>query len=186
MNTKTETKVRTPREVEVAAEWWKELLRKGAIWDNGDATCNAATALIKSFGRQHEPILSETHFIKFRRNLIQGILERLVANIDSWNPEDPLSGASRRDIYIDYHAPELLMNAAKQAGITANGMITFGCKTCMHINPGCVKVGQGYGVEWVTLWEGHPAQRDEIEKALASRMESKPITQQENQNDRTE
>ncbi len=126
------------RPVVAAAKWWTDLLRKGAEWDNGDDRCNAFTSTLSSVFPKAVP--TETQLETF--------YEALKANLKT-----TLRSDGTTQVYVDYHAPDVLMDAATSAGINANGMTTFGCKTCMWITPHKVSVSQGYGAPEKTIWK---------------------------------
>jgi len=150
-----------PKEIEVAAEWWTDLLRKGADWDNGEPLHNALDSMLN---KKSSTPLSEEHLKVFKDHLSQTLLSQIIDSIDSWRPSEPIWGSSNRGVCIDYHAPAFLMNAAVAAGIKVSGTTTFGCKTCMHVNPGSVKVSQGYGAEWKVVWEGEPTSVEQMQE----------------------
>lgn len=118
---------------QAAAKWWTDLLRQGAKWDSGDALCNTEHALIvEMFLKLPAPTEAQ---LKIFQDELQASLQ-----VPS-------------EIHIDYHAPDVLMDAAKVAGIKGDDMTLFGCKISMWINLNLVEVQHGYGARIETVWK---------------------------------
>ena len=133
------------REIAAAAKWWRQQLEAPAIQDNGDGfqTLFASAIADKNFRRPtddqlaaFEAALSEALAAKYR---------------DRWYPDEPDRASYSRCIFNDYGADPVLAEACRRASIRCT-MLTFPCKTAMHVNPGSVTVRCGYGAETVTIY----------------------------------
>ena len=141
-------------EAEAAAAWWASRLGN-ATHDAGkhDPSARRLSADLALFGALLGRTFSDEQREAFRRELAAAIEDNLAADPDGWRPEDPNWGSYCRAIHIDYGSDPVLTTAAERAGISLK-TLDFPIKTCMWINPGHVKVREGYGADVVTVWDG--------------------------------
>lgn len=151
---------RKPRpEAVAAAAWWAAKIGHathiiGRPDDpsvaTGTAFANAATAFA---GRTYTDEQREA----FREALAARIEEHIQKFSErwpwegSWDPAEPFRASAMRTIHCDYGPDPMLADAAEQAGIKVT-MLDVPMKTVMWVNPGEVKVSEGYGADPVTVW----------------------------------
>lgn len=130
------------KEIEIAAKWWANVIRKGARQDNGDGFQSIALSVLQS--RANPP--TEEQLQAFE----QALINALEADIDpqSWFPDDPRRGSALRSIGVDYGPAGVLRDAMDAVGLA---YILLPCKTLMWINPGSVEVSYGYGADVVQI-----------------------------------
>lgn len=139
------------QEIAVAAKWWADKLRNGSTADLGGSRDKGAALsemmllLLKS---SSDPIPSET--IDRFEALLRNEIRKQIG--DNWKPENPEWGAYNRVVSVDYHPCESLSNAYHGVGLD-NDMADLPMKTVMRINPGKVTVAEGYGANFVTIYE---------------------------------
>jgi hypothetical protein len=80
---------------------------------------------------------------------------------DAWHPDNPLRGSALRDVSNDYGAHPVLAEAAESVGIKLR-TLDLPIKTVMWINPGEVKVAEGYSAEPVVIWEAPDSGVDKV------------------------
>ncbi|MEV5449977.1 hypothetical protein [Streptomyces sp. NPDC052535] len=141
----------SPRpEAIAAAGWWAGKLATPADHDIGrgaeesSALANSVSALVR---RQR----SQAQIEAFREALADEIEQHLAQHPDAWRPDDPLWGSGLRDIGVDYGPDAVLADAAERAGFELK-MLDLPMKTVMWINPGVVKVAEGYSAQPVIVW----------------------------------
>lgn len=144
-------------EAEAAAAWWASRLGN-ATHDVGgrepgerqnSAFAFAVTALA---GRT----FSDEQREAFRRELADGIEQHLrkweTGTFEGgWRPGEPRWGSANRSFGCDYGPEPVLREAAERAGITLKS-IDLPMKTCMQVNPGEVRVGEGYNAPFADAW----------------------------------
>lgn len=123
------------KQIEVAVNWWANLLDQGARQDNGDAMTAVLMGMLSATIKPPKSEQIET----FRAELTKGLRAAM---------EKP----HFRSLYNDYGVDPILAEAAKAAGIEAN-CPPFPVKTCMWINKERVTVRYGYGAPETVLWE---------------------------------
>ncbi|MCI3277502.1 BTG family protein [Streptomyces cylindrosporus] len=139
----------TPRpEAVAAADWWAQKLAGPAEHDNGrgaeesTALANAVSALVR---RQR----SAAEIEAFREALADEIEQHIGQY--GWRPDEPDFGSAMRAILVDYGPDPVLAHAAEKAGFQLR-MLDLPLKTVMWINPGIVKVAEGYSAQPVVIW----------------------------------
>ncbi|MFD7793606.1 hypothetical protein [Streptomyces sp. NPDC059759] len=138
----------SPRaEAVAAAAWWAERIAAGAtVHDVGAAEsslfANTVSALV---ARQRDQAQIE----RFRDALTE-LIEQHVDD-DAWRPDNPLWGSAIRTVEVGYAPDEILAGAAEQAGFELK-LSDLPLKTVMWVNPGEVKVAEGYSAPIRTVW----------------------------------
>jgi len=140
-------------EVEAAAQWWTDRLRKAPGFQNAgvrtrdEIELSLARTIIQN--ESYTP-LSDQSLQVFHETLAQVITQHIGSN---WYPDDPLRGGMLygRILSVDYGvSPESILGIALSvANINNNRLPT---KTVMWIDPGCVSVRQGYGAGLVIIF----------------------------------
>lgn len=138
-------------EIEVAAAWWAEALRRELPGDNGDPTAFGLAWMLRST----QPTPDEAQLERFRRLLAWAIAWQLARAPDIWNPRDLNRGAAvePRVLAVDYGACGTLRFAKQHARIERD----FPCKTTMWLAPGSVRVRDGYGSREQVLYPAEGA-----------------------------
>jgi hypothetical protein len=149
----------TPRiETTEAAKWWASRLGN-AYHDIGDrddderALSSDANLMTALAGRTFTDEQRDA-FQAAAGQVIEEHLQRWETGIweGGWDPAEPLRGSANRAIGCDYNPDQVLQDAGARAGIEVR-MLDLPMKTVMWINPGEVKVAEGYGVLPVTVWK---------------------------------
>ncbi|MFF2094833.1 hypothetical protein [Streptomyces sp. NPDC058202] len=138
----------SPRaEAVAAAAWWAQRLASGAAaHDVGAAQSNLfANAVSALVARQRDQAQIE----RFRDALAE-LIEDHVGG-DAWRPDNRLWGSAMRIVEVGYAPDEILSGAADQAGFELK-LSDLPLKTVMWINPGEVKVAEGYSAPVTTVW----------------------------------
>ena len=121
----------------IAAEWWADKVYRLPLHDNGDR--GEASA----FAGMLADMLSKPIGLDTRDRFIEELTNSLVA----YAKEYP--GA-----YIcldcDYAPCRTLSDAARKTGVNP---ANFPWKTCMHVCPSEVRVKDGYGAPWITIYQ---------------------------------
>lgn len=144
-------------EAVAAADWWASKLGHATFCIGNrtpgerDSTAFALAASAMS-GRG----FTDEQVDAFRREGAKAIEEHLRRwetghHAGSWRPEEPQWGSALRVIAIDYGSDPVLRDAARRAGFELK-TLDLPLKTVMWINPGIVRVAEGYGAEPVVLW----------------------------------
>lgn len=139
----------TPRpEAVAAAAWWAARLAIGAsAHDVGSAESNLFANTVSALvARQRDQAQTE----RFRDALAE-LIEQDVDG-DGWRPDDPLWGSAMRTVEVGYGPDEILSDAAEQAGFELK-LSDLPMKTVMWVNPGEVKVAEGYNAPISTVWK---------------------------------
>lgn len=134
-------------EAKEAAKWWAACLRSVRPHDNGDAFQSALSTLVT---KSMAPISVE-QIAAFEGALKTKIQERCRGH---WYPDEPMRGSYLRAIGVDYGPDVILCEAAHDAGF--DPAARFPIKTRMIINPGEVRVAEGYGADFETIWKAPP------------------------------
>ena len=121
------------KESEIAASWWAENIGQNAKQNNGDSLQSA----LMLFLAQHAKVTEE------ERKLFKKALKQII-------DREMKSGSGYLSIYVDYAPDQLLTEAAQLSGVHVS---SFPCKTQMSIEPGKVRVSNGYGAPFVELEE---------------------------------
>ncbi|MGW3152749.1 hypothetical protein [Streptomyces sp. NPDC001089] len=146
----------TPRpEAVAAAAWWAERLAAGAgVHDVGSTDSNLFVNTVSALvARQRDQAQIE----QFRDALAE-LIEQDVDG-DGWRPDDPLWGSAMRTVEVGYGPDEILSTAADRAGFELK-LSDLPMKTVMWINPGEVKVAEGYNAAIVPVWKAAHAPGD--------------------------
>jgi hypothetical protein len=146
-------------EARQAATWWASRLGN-AVHDNGDrdASERSSTAFAAAATRLGGRVFTDEQRDAFRHELetaIEAHLQQRTSGINegSWRPDEPLWGSALRCIAIDYHPHPVLQEAAERAGLPKLRTIDMPIKTVMWINPGDVKVAEGYSAPAEIVWQ---------------------------------
>lgn len=152
----------SPRpEVVAAAAWWASRLGCPEPPDNGirdeqerESTFFAGMMAVvggrdwtdeqrDAFRRELETGI-ETHLVRWTTGIWEG----------GWDLANPQFGSANRAILNDYGPDPVLSEAGERAGLPKlRGTFDLPIKTVMWINPGIVKVREGFGGESVVIWE---------------------------------
>jgi hypothetical protein len=134
-------------EAVAAAAWWADRLAAGArTHDVGDREASERISQVAALvARQREQAQIE----RFRDALADLVEEHLAARV--WRPTEPKFGSGLRVIDIDYAPHPVLTRAAERAGFRLGGL-DLPLKTAMWINPGEVRVAEGYSAPIATVW----------------------------------
>lgn len=149
MPTHAEVSADSP-EISAAAKWWADQLRTKPKHDNGDATHALLYSLVSAVTKLNPPEVADRFEV-----ILRGKLAAQINDGKSWYPEEPNRASYNRGVYVDYHAPPVLMDSLAEAGGEGGDMMTFPCKTSMWINPGKVIVKNGYGADEQTIYSGN-------------------------------
>lgn len=144
-------------EAVAAAAWWTARLAAGArTHDVGNAESNLFVNTVSALvARQRDQAQTE----RFRDALAE-LIEQDVDG-DGWRPADPLWGSAMRTVEVGYGPDEILSAAAERAGFELK-LSDFPMKTVMWINPGEVKVAEGYNAPIVPVWKAAHAPGDTV------------------------
>ena len=132
-------------EIAAAVKWWRKQLEEPAEQNNGDAF---QTAFCSGIAAMKFIRPTDGQLAKFEAALTEILTDYYR---DRWPTDNPDAGSYLRTIFNDYGADPRLAQACAAAGIRC-GMLTFPCKTAMHVNPGSVTVRCGYGAEEITIY----------------------------------
>lgn len=126
------------REARTAAKWWADKLRDDFTPDNGDTDPpEGSKDLITASRAVDRRYLSASAIDAFEAALAVRVQTML-------NEEkSPYETAMR--LGVDYRPSRDLAECLEEAGIPAR-TTTLPWKTCMWVQPGSVRVGDGYGV----------------------------------------
>jgi hypothetical protein len=142
------------REATVAAEWWANFLRDPdeVEHDAGDLMVNAVTSWARDQDSRNDEFEAGT-VDAFEDELIDLIQDEIDERESrgSWDYDEPYRGQTF--MKCDYHADPLLQEAAETVGLDISSMTTFPIKTSMWIDPGEVRVKNGYTAGIETIWE---------------------------------
>lgn len=117
----------------IAADWWVKKISSNAPHSNGDRSAiNLFAMALADYGRS--PITEEQLDI-FKAEVVKGI------------EEYPYNCAI--DLYCDYGPGLILRDAADKAGINH---LNFPYKTGMYVSETEVRVKEGYGQPYDTIW----------------------------------
>lgn len=149
-----------------AAAWWASRLGN-AVHDLGhrdpDAARKTAGANLLGATLLHRTFTAD-QVEAFRREVAAGV-EAVIAKDEQeghWRPDNPQWGSAVRSIAVDYGADPVLRDAAERAGITLK-TLDLPLKTCMWVNPGHVRVREGYSAAVVTVWDAADPGREDGE-----------------------
>lgn len=117
----------------VAAEWWAKKIGGEIHHDNGDNSPLNKLAMLMADSAQTRP--TEAQIEVFKAAVIKGI------------EGYPYSGEI--DIYCDYWPGLILSDAAEEAGINK---MNFPYKTGMYVSEKEIRVKEGYGQPYETIW----------------------------------
>jgi hypothetical protein len=131
-----------------AAQWWANRLSAGATaHDVGAAESNLFVNTVAALvARQRDQAQIE----RFREALAD-LIEADVDD-DGWRPDNPLWGSAMRTVEVGYGPDKILSDAAERAGFQLK-LSDLPMKTVMWINPGEVKVAEGYNAPISTVWK---------------------------------
>lgn len=144
-------------EARAAARWWASRLRQPPTTETGDRD-----PLGRAYVSWATETLNKTPLRDEQVELFEGWLAWVVQSLHveesrmiptdkpSWNPKEPSWGSYHRTLSVDYHPDHLLSFAARAAGFDPDAR--FPLKTVMWVNPGEVKVGEGYGRQPVVVY----------------------------------
>lgn len=118
----------------VAAEWWAKKIGGEIHHDNGDNSPLNKLAMLMADSAQKKP--TEAQINTFKAAVIKGI-EEYPYKVDEI------------DIYCDYGPGLILRDAAEEAGINK---MNFPYKTGMYVSEKEVRVKEGYGTPYETIW----------------------------------
>lgn len=118
----------------VAAEWWSKKIGGEIHHDNGDNSPLNNLAMLMADSAQQKP--TEAQINTFKTSVIKGI------------EQYPLR-SGEIDIYCDYGPGLILRDAAEEAGINK---MNFPYKTGMYVSEKEVRVKEGYGMPYETIW----------------------------------
>lgn len=121
------------KESEIAASWWAENIGPNAKQNNGDALQSA----FMMFLSQHAQVSDSER--KLFKKALKEIIDREMKLRSGY-----------LSIYVDYAPDQILTEAAQLSGVHVSA---FPCKTQMSIEPGKVRVSNGYGAPFVELEE---------------------------------
>lgn len=139
----------SPRpEAVAAADWWAARLAAGAsAHDVGSAESNLFANTVSALvARQRDQVQIERF-----RDALAGLIEADVDG-DGWRPDNPQWGSAMRTVEVGYAPDEILAGAAKQAGFELK-LSDLPMKTVMWVNPGEVKVAEGFNAPISTVWK---------------------------------
>ncbi len=122
------------QEIEVAAEWWTDVIRGGAKQDNGD---HLSAAIMEVFAEKNQQVIPEEDLLGFKRELIKRLTDKKDSNIIK--------------LFTDYYPNQILQEAADAGGLKVT-TLTFPCKTYMKIKKGEVQVEYGYRADFETIY----------------------------------
>lgn len=141
-----------------AAIWWASRLGC-ARHDLGgrDADERGKSALANFSAMLSGRVFTEEQRGAFRCELAVTIEEHLArweteSSEDAWRPDNPQWGSALRAFGCDYGPDPVLEEAAERAGFTLRSS-DLPMKTVMWINPGQVKVAEGYSALPEVIWE---------------------------------
>jgi hypothetical protein len=144
-------------EAQHAASWWTSRLGR-ASHDIGqrDDDEREKSALAEMAARLIGDRFTDQQRQDFRAALADRIeehLQKLSTGIwkGGWDPAEPQRGSANRAIGCDYGPDQVLNDAAMRAGLSIQ-MLDLPMKTVMWINPGVVKVAEGYNADPVVVW----------------------------------
>lgn len=118
----------------VAADWWAKRISGNDPHDNGDKSASSIFAMaLADYGRK--PLTAE-QLNTFKEEVVKGI------------EEYPYNGEI--DLYCDYGPGLILRKAADEASINH---LNFPFKTGMFVSATEVRVKEGYGQPYETIWK---------------------------------
>lgn len=126
------------KELQVAVDWWKQVLRDQPRRDAGagaDQAMQFAELMGTTLGLRFTPTSDQVELFGCE------LLAQLLDSLTQWG--------GHLVVGCDYHPDRELAEAAKVAGIKE---LAFPWKTNMWIEPGSVKVSHGYGAGTETLY----------------------------------
>lgn len=121
------------KESEIAASWWAENIGSNAKQDNGDALQSAFMIFLSKHAKVSDS----------ERKLFKKALKEII-------DREMKLRSGYLSIYVDYAPDQVLTEAAQLSGVHVSA---FPCKTQMSIEPGRVRVSNGYGAPFVELEE---------------------------------
>lgn len=130
-------------EIAAAVKWWADCLRSPRPHNNGDAMQSMLSTAVT---RSKSP-LSEEQIAGFEKSL-EATIRRSCQ--ECWDPAEPSRGSYFRTIGVDYGPDLCLVTAANVGGFDIDYRLPI--KTVMWINPGEVKVAEGYGAAPKVIW----------------------------------
>lgn len=145
-------------EAQQGAAWWASRLGHavhdigGRTADEREKSANANLATMFK-GKTFTPEQVDA----FRRELAVTIEEHLCrwetgVHEGSWRPEESQWGSALRAFGCDYNPERILTEAAERAGFKIGGL-DLPMKTVMWVNPGEVKVAEGYSAPIEVVWQ---------------------------------
>jgi hypothetical protein len=152
---------RQPRpEAVAAAAWWASKLGNAThiIGRPEDPSVAAGTAFANVATSMAGRAYTDAQRAAFRQALAERIEELIQRYTEQWpwegmwDPTEPRKASAMRTVGCDYGPDPVLAAAAEQAGIRVT-MLDLPMKTVMCIDPGEVKVSEGYGAEIQTVWK---------------------------------
>ncbi|MFF8406933.1 hypothetical protein ACF06P_35560 [Streptomyces sp. NPDC015684] len=139
----------SPRpEAIAAAAWWAQTLAKPVRHDLGRGAATQST-LANSVAALVRRQRSLAEIEAFRDALADEIERHLTQN--SWHPDEPDFGSYMRAIEVGIGPDAVFTDAAETAGFELK-TLDLPMKTIMWINPGIVKVAEGYGAPVTIVW----------------------------------
>jgi hypothetical protein len=132
------------KEFRAAAEWWADQLQRPSRQDNGDGFQSGfATAAAMITMLRVGPLTDDE-----RSLFIDRLVSRLQAHYGAHD-------YGFRTLAVDY-GPDLMLRSALHAALgparAEQFSLLWPIKTCMWIDPGCVKVAHGYRAEPVQIY----------------------------------
>ncbi|MFK0172629.1 hypothetical protein ACIQU5_27915 [Streptomyces sp. NPDC090306] len=134
-------------EAVAAAAWWASRLAAGAhTHDVGDRAASDRVSQVAALVVRQR---GQAQIERFRDALADLVEEHLARRV--WRPQEPKLGSGLRVIAIDYVPHPVLTAAAEQAGFQLGGL-DLPLKTTMWINPGEIRIAEGYRAQITTVW----------------------------------
>lgn len=129
-------------EVNIAAQWWADILRAGARHAPGGESPDEH--LWAAMARRDIPPLTDDQIDRFQ---LQLALNMVSIWQSTWSQERPTDEKNRplRLLSVDYEPNDILSRSAFFAGFAKEQLDLFPEKTIMWVNPGSVRVSYGYG-----------------------------------------
>ena len=134
----------TRPEIEVAVNWWADVLLHGGRHDAGDAKIDMMASWASSKVERPDKRVVE----KFRVSL--AALTACIF-VEHWHEDEPKIGSGLRTLSVDYGPDHTLRCALEYAGLR-DGYMLLPIKTVMWISPESVKVRPGYSGQEVEIY----------------------------------
>lgn len=147
---------KTPRpEALAAADWWAGRLTQPithSLGRPGDRQASINTMMVNVAAETGRQQFTPEQVEAFRVALAERVEARIGADPATWRPDAPDWAAAVRVFGCDYGPDGILAEAAEQAGFRLS-MFDLPMKTKMWVDPGRVRVAEGYGTEPVVIWQ---------------------------------